>query len=101
MSRLSFAKINRLLISIFILGFSTLFLPQNTVANDRLLNFEKAEIGHPTPSIPYYFFKMQINNNGIKIPFRIRKILVNGKRITDYEIRNAAWGKDKNKVLRI
>lgn len=99
MSRLSFAKINRLLISIFIFGFSIIFLPQNTIANDRQLNFEKAEIGHPIPSIPYYYFKMQINNNGVKIPFRIRKILVNGKKITDYEIRNAAWGKDNNKVF--
>ncbi len=85
----------KLIVLVFVL---TTFVPINAVPKDQKLQFKEAIIEHPIPSIPYYHFKIEAINN-TEIPFYIKKIVVNGKEVTHYEIREVSWESEDNEVF--
>ncbi len=92
-------KINNIvLVNIIFIFFLIILFPNNTFAIDKRLHFSEAKIEKPTPSVPYYHFKIEIKNE-TGTPFYIKKILVNNQKVVDYEIREISWGTDTDKVF--
>lgn len=67
-------------------------------ANNRELHFHQAEIVKPSPSIPYYHFKVKIDNEN-KNAFEIKKIVANGNEVHHFEIREQSWSKSNDKAF--
>jgi len=90
-------KFNNLKQYFFIMISLALLLQfQTLVAGSNNLKIQQVEIAIPSPSIPYYHFKMKIDNKNQK-PFRIKKIIANGKEIHHYEMRDESWNKGDDK----
>lgn len=96
---ISYQRYRFILLNFFLMGLVLVLLhPSHVEAKKFELHLKKIEIGQPCPAIPYYHFKIEINNSE-KIPFQVQKIMANGQRIYHYEIREASWGTEPDKVF--